>query len=181
MANNLYGSNWTAARVGQLTELWGTALSAREIAATMGGFEHMPDNGRNAVLGKAHRMGLPPRIDNKVIEAKKAQQKIYRERQRQEAVVEHSPRVKKTAALAVVVPFLGSLGIPLMALRPRQCKFIAAEPPGPDYLACGNPTRDGSSYCADHHKLCRIPRGQRRPDKGATPKQSVRVWTFEAA
>ncbi len=43
---------WTPARVEELTRLWGRGLSAREIAAQLGGVT------RNAVIGKANRLNL---------------------------------------------------------------------------------------------------------------------------
>ena len=46
---------WTAERVERLKELWGEGLSARQIAETLG---HVT---RNAVIGKAHRLGLSTR------------------------------------------------------------------------------------------------------------------------
>jgi len=46
---------WTAERVELLKELWGEGLSARQIAETLG---HVT---RNAVIGKAHRLGLSTR------------------------------------------------------------------------------------------------------------------------
>ena len=46
---------WTAERVDLLKELWGEGLSARQIADALG---HVT---RNAVIGKAHRLGLSTR------------------------------------------------------------------------------------------------------------------------
>ena len=46
---------WTAERVELLKELWGEGLSARQIAETLGYVT------RNAVIGKAHRLGLSTR------------------------------------------------------------------------------------------------------------------------
>lgn len=46
------GSGWTEARVAKLRELWPTK-SASQIAKQLGGVT------RNAVIGKAHRLGLP--------------------------------------------------------------------------------------------------------------------------
>lgn len=49
--------------------------------------------------------------------------------------------------------YQGSLNIPFADLKPfsnyepNECRYIAAEPPGPDYLACGNKTVPGASYC----------------------------------
>jgi GcrA cell cycle regulator len=47
--------SWTDERIEQLKILWGQGISASEIADTMG------DVSRNAVIGKAHRLGLSGR------------------------------------------------------------------------------------------------------------------------
>jgi GcrA cell cycle regulator len=47
--------SWTDERVEQLKHLWGQGMSASEIAETLG------DVTRNAVIGKAHRLGLSGR------------------------------------------------------------------------------------------------------------------------
>ncbi|MEC7303926.1 MAG: GcrA family cell cycle regulator, partial [Pseudomonadota bacterium] len=46
---------WTEARVDQLKNLWEEGLSASQIANRLG------DVTRNAVIGKAHRLGLSSR------------------------------------------------------------------------------------------------------------------------
>ena len=46
---------WTESLIADLTALWDQGLSASEIAARLGGIS------RNAVIGKAHRLGLPSR------------------------------------------------------------------------------------------------------------------------
>lgn len=45
-------SAWTEDKVEKLKELWGTGLTAAQIAETLGGVS------RNAVIGKANRLGL---------------------------------------------------------------------------------------------------------------------------
>ena len=47
--------SWTEDRVAQLRQLWGSGKSASEIAEILGGMS------RNAVIGKAHRLGLSGR------------------------------------------------------------------------------------------------------------------------
>lgn len=49
-------NTWTPARIGMLQELWGSGLSAKQIAARLGS-----GITRNAVIGKAHRLGLSSR------------------------------------------------------------------------------------------------------------------------
>jgi GcrA cell cycle regulator len=51
MAN--VGLTWTTERIELLTKLWTEGLSASQIAAELGG-----DVSRNAVISKAHRLGL---------------------------------------------------------------------------------------------------------------------------
>jgi GcrA cell cycle regulator len=46
---------WTDERINQLKELWGQGLTASQIAERLGGLS------RNAVIGKAHRLGLSSR------------------------------------------------------------------------------------------------------------------------
>ncbi len=47
--------NWTPESITSLTELWRAGHSASEIAERLGGIS------RNAVIGKAHRLGLAAR------------------------------------------------------------------------------------------------------------------------
>ena len=46
---------WTDERIGDLRRMWDNGLTASQIAETLGGVS------RNAVIGKAHRLGLTPR------------------------------------------------------------------------------------------------------------------------
>ena len=58
--------SWTEERVALLRQLWGSGKSASEIAEMIGGVS------RNAVIGKAHRLGLsgrPSPIKKKKAEA----------------------------------------------------------------------------------------------------------------
>jgi len=50
-----HGGDWNDERAGLLTKLWGNGLSCSQIAKQIGGIS------RCAVIGKAHRMGLPRR------------------------------------------------------------------------------------------------------------------------
>lgn len=49
-------SPWTPAAVEMLKQLWADGKTAGQIAQQIGGVS------RNAVLGKAHRLGLEPRV-----------------------------------------------------------------------------------------------------------------------
>lgn len=52
--------SWTDERVERLKELWGKGMSASEIAEAIG------EVSRNAVIGKAHRLGLSIRAKKEV-------------------------------------------------------------------------------------------------------------------
>lgn len=62
-------------------------------------------------------------------------------------------------AVASLPEFVGCLSIPFAELRDfssiesNQCRFIASEPPGPDYPTCGNETLPGQSYCPHCMKI----------------------------
>jgi len=47
--------SWTDERIEQLKRLWGQGMTASQIAEELGGVS------RNAVIGKAHRLGLEAR------------------------------------------------------------------------------------------------------------------------
>ena len=52
--------NWTEAKVKKLTRLWEKQISAREIAEKLG-----DGISRNAVIGKANRLGLRKDLEQK--------------------------------------------------------------------------------------------------------------------
>ncbi|WP_010546096.1 GcrA family cell cycle regulator, partial [Sphingomonas elodea] len=47
--------SWTDERIETLKKMWDSGLTATQIAEELGGVS------RNAVIGKAHRLGLPSR------------------------------------------------------------------------------------------------------------------------
>ncbi|MDF7775087.1 GcrA family cell cycle regulator, partial [Sphingomonas sp. AOB5] len=47
--------SWTDERIDTLKKMWNSGLTATQIAEELGGVS------RNAVIGKAHRLGLPAR------------------------------------------------------------------------------------------------------------------------
>ena len=49
---------WTKAKVEKLSKLWGQGVSARDIAEKLG------DVSRNAVIGKANRLGLSKKLSS---------------------------------------------------------------------------------------------------------------------
>lgn len=155
---------WTDERVDELKRHHEAKLSARQISVKMGA------PSRSAVLGKLHRLGLSeegisrPRLTD-------AQREQSRQRRNASRVVRQRTerQAKGTTMQAAPVkslpPFIGSLNLPFAELRPfsefeaNQCRYSAAEIPGPDYLVCGNETLPGESWCG-HCKDIVFNRGQ---------------------
>ncbi|MDB5617064.1 GcrA family cell cycle regulator [Tardiphaga sp.] len=158
-------SGWTEARKQRLADLWSSDMAPEAIAKEMGAFEHTADGGRKAVIGKANRMGLPakrPRCEDPVERERRAEVKRVKDAARQQrirdALAVVTPPAQKPEPRPPIEPFAGSLEIPFRDLNlyrsteSNQCRFIADG--GPDYLACGNETLPGKSYCAHHHAIC---------------------------
>lgn len=138
-------SQWTEERIEKLKRLWPTGLSASQIAGEIGGVS------RNAVIGKAHRMQLPPR---------KSANRYYDGNGR--------PRASKTKGRPTrsdgmpLAPKFAEIPLPEEPVRPAklfklvdleddQCRFIWGDPRTPDSGYCGCKKAPGSSYCAGHH------------------------------
>jgi GcrA cell cycle regulator len=120
---------WTDERVDTLRELWGSGKSASEIAAILG------DNiTRNAVIGKAHRLGLSGRP---------------------------SPIRRKPAAPA---PVPVTSGTNILNLTDRMCKWPIGDPREPGFHFCGRACKTGLPYCAEHAAVAYQPPNQKRRD-----------------
>lgn len=115
--------SWTDERVATLKELWEKGLSASQIASELGGVT------RNAVIGKAHRMGLASRPSPVKGEAVKARP----------AAVKKAPEKKQPKQR-----------ITLLDLTDRMCKWPIGHPGEPDFHFCGKPSASGAPYCEDH-------------------------------
>lgn len=151
---------WTEQQVEELEAHWASGLSCSAIGRRMGVT-------RNTIIGKAHRLGLESRaqrFDPEERQRRKDEQEQRAEARRQrhkdtEAARrerQRNQRSRKVQAPTLPEPgpaFSGSLNIPFGDLRefsrwkPNQCRYIADEPAGPAYLACGNETLSGESWC----------------------------------
>ena len=126
---------WTAAATKRVERLWASGLSGSLIAEIMG-------TTRNAVIGKAHRMGLPARkITQPVLKKKIARQTKF-------------TLAFKTTATAVA------------ALRDDLCKYPHGEPGKPNFRFCLKPVTSAGIYCPEHKELCFQPPLPRRYGAG---------------
>jgi GcrA cell cycle regulator len=143
--------DWTPRRIELLTRLWEAGHSASQIAGLM-------DTTRNSIIGKIDRLKLPERR-KRCADPEQLKQRVKVSKEKR-AIYQRIHRAKKRGKTIMIdikpapIPdYAGYIGIPFADLRPRmekspnECRYIAAEPAGPDYLACGNETLPGESWC----------------------------------
>lgn len=125
---------WTETRITQLTALWASGISASQIAREMG-------LTKNAVVGKAHRLNLPPRPSP-----------ITRRLEPRKPRIKRAPRT--TLPALIEAPVMRAEPAPRPASPARRCcvwPMWGRERPGPDPLFCGAPVHDaGRVYCETH-------------------------------
>lgn len=147
---------WTAPQEERLTLLWGDDLSASQCAAALN-TEFRLALTRSSVIGKVHRLNLPPReID----------------RRKPSAVDVTARRPKRhfsfgagraVAAAPGVVPIRPSIAGPDYADAPvtfaglcdRHCRWPFGDPKKPGFHFCGGRKVFGLSYCQRHFERSR--------------------------
>lgn len=153
--------SWTDERIAVLKKMWKEGKSAAEIAKTLG-----KGVTRNAVIGKAHRMGLSgrpspikkPAASKKEPAKKKAAPKAATAKKSSApaaaparekagpAVAKEAEELKKIEK--EVVPVGG--GVSLLELTERMCKWPIGDPREADFTFCGLAIRPGTPYCPEH-------------------------------
>ena len=118
------GNVWTDERLEELKKLWATGLSISQIGEALG-------VSRNAIAGKAHRMGLPKRP---------------------------SPISKPKAEKPKVEPVVEEQDLPLrLELRQlvwsrSKCCWPTGDPKKNGFVFCGDTVVPGKPYCLPHCK-----------------------------
>ena len=122
---------WTDERVARLEELWSEGYTARQIAESLGSVT------RNAVIGKANRMGL----------SKPTKSSLTRQRKRQEGA-----RVRPTKEEEVLIVTPDS-GVSILTLTTATCRWPIGHPGEENFFFCGAGTKSGQPYCEAHSRL----------------------------
>ena len=118
------GNVWTDERLEELKKLWAQGLSISQIGEALG-------VSRNAIAGKAHRMGLPKRP---------------------------SPISKPKAEKQKVEPVVEEQDLPLrLELRQlvwsrSKCCWPTGDPKKNGFVFCGDTVVPGKPYCLPHCK-----------------------------
>ncbi|HLI10567.1 MAG TPA: GcrA family cell cycle regulator [Alphaproteobacteria bacterium] len=114
--------DWTEERIAILRRLWAQGLSASQIAEQLGSVT------RNAVIGKAHRLGLAGRP----------------------SPIKNTPEVAAPSPRAVKYKPTNYKG--------PACQWPIGDPTSQDFEFCGAPTEPGRPYCAAHCEAAYIRR-----------------------
>lgn len=123
--------SWSGEELDIIRTRWKAGDTADAIAGLLG-------NGRTrcAVLGKVHRMKLPPRFERKAIMPK-----------RKKAA---KPPVIARKAMPAPAPEKPDVIMRLIDLKPGQCKWPYGDPKETGFGFCGGDCREGAVYCDGH-------------------------------
>ena len=127
---------WTEEQIDQLKELWGEGLSTSEIGRKLGVT-------KNAVVGKAHRLGLPPRP----------------------SPIKRSTGTKRPTRSKVMAVKSASRG--------PTCMWPIGHPNEPGFRFCGKGALTGKPYCQEHYDIAYIPAGRRDRERAANRPQGT--------
>ena len=129
---------WTPERENQLRELWTAGLSASRIAAELGGTT------RNAVIGKAHRLGLSGRASRKGSGDSKSGMRLVSR--------VSTPRVPRAQIRPRYVEPVerSEFAVSLEQLTDKHCKWPLGDPRTREFHFCGGTRSEGMSYCEYH-------------------------------
>jgi GcrA cell cycle regulator len=161
---------WTEQRIEVLRKLWGQGQTASQIAAILGGIT------RNAVIGKAHRLGLTGRPSPIKREAGASPQPRRRAAapaarrlpgagqpgtvhgqplpQTHASAAQHAPAQRAEAHELVTreaPPPAPKASTRVSAhVGSKTCSWPMGDPKQPGFHFCGEPAEAGKPYCAHH-------------------------------
>ena len=145
---------WTEEAIEKLRSLWAEGLSTAEIGRRL-------SISKNAVVGKAHRLNLPPRPSP------------IRRNEGETATVR--PLVPKRVQGATLPPLSASMSAPMPTLRAMlpavkfsqratPCCWPIGEPGKPSFHFCNASAVTGKPYCEEHAAVAYVRVRDRRED-----------------
>ena len=148
--------SWTHERIEQLKKLWEAGYTASNIAAELGGIT------RNAVIGKAHRLGLSGRMKSK---SKVSSVSIVRKRKM--PVNKNSKIIELTTSVEPMNP------TSFADIKDGLCRWPLGEPEDSDFKFCGRKCAEGMIYCTEHHSLAYQPLNQTRQKRASRKRFKI--------
>ena len=141
--------SWTDARIEQLRTGWEKGLTATEIAKELG-----EGISRNAVIGKAHRLGLKARPSPVKGSGEAAIAEVVAESVAAPAAAAPAAPPPRTAPVVARKPRPVAPARParttLLDLTEKVCKWPIGHPGETEFHFCGKPSNAGFPYCNDH-------------------------------
>lgn len=127
-------TTWTPERIATVTRLWNEGLTTAEIGRAIG-------MSKNAIVGKAHRLQLPPRPSP-----------IRQGKSTPSAPVAANGR--KPAPVPVVVMSQAKPRAPVQhpVVGSAVCKWPFGHPDEPGFHFCGEHALLGKPYCMEHYR-----------------------------
>lgn len=179
-------TGWSDEQVETVRQLWKRGLTAREIAAELGG-----TRSRNAICGLIDRKGFaggtPPRGGRPPKpKAPKNQVRVCPQKVAEARAARKKPTAKARPAPAMPPPVISPprprADRPgLMALKSKDCRWPYGDPRDEDFHFCGHPimgdTVEETPYCEAHARLAYQPTkpiiGQPRPVRRAASENGA--------
>jgi GcrA cell cycle regulator len=167
---------WSGERIEQLRALWQDGLSASQIAEQLGGVT------RNAVIGKAHRLGLtgrPSPIKNRPsgIVRPRPQRPPRVEAPAPSRMVAVAPAPQPALAPPVAAQPIAAAedgpGASILTLTDRICKWPIGDPRDANFHFCGRASADNLPYCADHARRAYQPPARRSGDRDESASRFI--------
>ena len=144
---------WTPDLIKELKRLWNKGLTTVEIGNRIG-------MSKNAVVGKAHRLGLegrpsPIKRDKKKEHVTRVTVKKTPVAPKQKAVessiLPPEPVFEAEPIVETIVPKKRKhKGVQLVDLKPNSCRWPEGDPKDPDFCFCGQECAPGKIYCEEH-------------------------------
>ncbi len=127
-------TTWTPERIATVTRLWNEGLTTAEIGRAIG-------MSKNAVVGKAHRLQLPPR-PSPIRQGKSASapKRVTNGRKPHSASITVLPQAQPRAP------------VPSLTLGSASCKWPIGHPDEPGFHFCGERALLGKPYCLEHYR-----------------------------
>jgi GcrA cell cycle regulator len=171
VASKIYSANlsahslWTDKVVAALTELWADKeISAAHIANRLS-HKFGVVISRNAILGKAHRLGLPSRREASPSKQRRVPT-LRKPPAPRKRIVE--PRLTAETIVDANIPF--EQRKTLLELTSKTCRWPVGEPGEPGFFFCGAEPDEDCVYCAAHEV-----RAYQKPSARRTPRPFWKV------
>ena len=132
--------SWNEQKVNKLKELWGNGSTASQIAEIIGGIS------RNAVIGKAHRLNLSPKIKTK----NSSSSQSFNNNSEENNSKQKQGRKAKFKSLIIEKDFEPENPKKLEELDETSCKWPIGHPEEKSFYFCGRSSLKDFSYCKLH-------------------------------